>query len=653
MIIYQVGHFGYISKFLIHKYIHHPNDDVLFLIDISGFSKEALGFVFSQKLSNHVKYYCYSENQFYVKDPINILEKKVNDFFDMLLSYLRIDPYKVDAFYLGMDERGAFCTYLCHLGINYILFEQGHGLLRGDAAYQSNDPNKQSYRELLKKYRATTKDSQNCTKIICDPDKVGIYEPTPSEEIDYIKSIEKMPADVIEKLKLLYPIKYDANSSYTALLMRNNIFLKSSTCAKMPGIDDDHRYLYIYSLLLDYCNCSKNTTLLKAHPVHELSKELRKNYLNGYPYMGGNVPFELIGLYKNLKISKILSIGTSASKYVSKNTKVVEISSEYFRVYPSIHRIQAAISILKERGCTNIYINSSFWRNKLQSLLHEMNPDISFSKSSKTADSLIFDSDGDNIPPKTQLPLVICSDKTIEQELISNRFKNDMIFELRKKSRTLKGLDLIGDIDCVDYLYIENLTGPIRYSKQLQIIKAEIEIVPLGTKTIHKTPNTYQRLHDLSSKNLSNEDLLSELTNLPCYDNNYSFQKAKMIQRIGTPAAVMTYKNIIYANAVLGHIESIRELTDQLLSTPNNTDPQQIQVLFRILSKEGYIYFDKIADYNRITQSTNIRDITKNYVQSYFLGNNNALTKLELLYKTKYKSTPDILQLLTWGRDPN
>lgn len=66
-VVYHVGHYGYITRFIVHKLKYYPKDDVSFLVDTAKMPYECIEYIMGN-LSKLGKVVLYSEFIFYHKN---------------------------------------------------------------------------------------------------------------------------------------------------------------------------------------------------------------------------------------------------------------------------------------------------------------------------------------------------------------------------------------------------------------------------------------------------------------------------------------------------------------------------------------------------------------------------------------------------------
>ncbi|MCB5272407.1 MAG: hypothetical protein LHW56_11280, partial [Candidatus Cloacimonetes bacterium] len=124
-VLYHAGHYGFVSKFLIHKMSRHDNDRAIILVDCTFASPETREFLSGWKEENGsgCEIITYADRAFWDYKSIDEVRQAIIEFFDNLICKLDLSIKSVDYIYSGYDGLNAFAVYLCTQGVKYVAFD--------------------------------------------------------------------------------------------------------------------------------------------------------------------------------------------------------------------------------------------------------------------------------------------------------------------------------------------------------------------------------------------------------------------------------------------------------------------------------------------------------------------------------------------------
>lgn len=83
-VLYHIGHYGFLSKMLLHKMAYHKNDDIIFVLNLSACSEKTREFAsgWNKRNSDIGKMYGYFERAFMHGPNVHSLENEIVSSFD-------------------------------------------------------------------------------------------------------------------------------------------------------------------------------------------------------------------------------------------------------------------------------------------------------------------------------------------------------------------------------------------------------------------------------------------------------------------------------------------------------------------------------------------------------------------------------------------
>ena len=353
LILYHAGHYGVLSKFLIHKMDKHDKDRVIFLVDCTFASPETKIFLSEWEENNGsgCKVITYMDSKFWKNKTVDEVRHEVTDFFDELLYSLNIDIKKVDYIYSGFDGLNAFAAYLCIRGVKYVAFD----LLGNTVNYRLADSlydNKrvkysdtaQAYLDFLREYDVLTVRSEGVSSVLfldrskTTSDKEYIY-------FDYLNILQTLPKEKKQTLKRIYGAGNVSQSKGILVPLRSYAVVKYSGVEYDRSLSLFQRFLWTYRVVVDCFFKEEDKIILKAHPNYGLPAEVIKTFPNSL-YIGGHIPFDLLDAME-IDTSTFLSIGGSSSSF-SKVKEQIILPEIFFSASPQIFSMYSSFIISKK-----------------------------------------------------------------------------------------------------------------------------------------------------------------------------------------------------------------------------------------------------------------------------------------------------------------
>ena len=330
-VLYQVGHYGLLWKFIAHKCVYHPNDNAYFIIDCGNMSHTTFSFLMTRQNNYFGTIIPYNDlSLFCFENTVDDLKKKVISFFDSLFSKINIQPEGFISIYSGSGARNAFSAYLSLKRIPFIMCDLGVQtiLQRNRPPMIVKTPGQQIYTELMNETDASYFKNECVSGIIWFGD-----HPEQLSNSDLVVDTKQLinelnSKDLSELIKFFNLDKYSSEEESVVVSYNSSWVLTSKKIS-------NRFFHYIFKLLMDHCVVGNRNIMLKPHPNFEFDISC----LNAeYPFAScfpAYVPSELIGLSN--KISEVISTGSGFSTIVE--TKVFDFSSDIFDFILVIHKI--------------------------------------------------------------------------------------------------------------------------------------------------------------------------------------------------------------------------------------------------------------------------------------------------------------------------
>ncbi len=322
VVLYHAGHYGFLSKFLVHKIKKHDDARVVILVDCSFASPETRKFLSDWNKDNGsgCEVVMYSDKIFWNYKTVDEVEHAVIGYFDKIMLELDINLKLLECIYSGYDGLNAFAAYLCTQHIKYIAVDSLGNTLNFALAefHYDNERVKysdtaQAYLDFLKKYDVLTARSENVSSILFI-DASRTTEIKNYSNFDYLKNLNSLSPNEKKRLLKIYNLNDISLDSKGVLIpLRSYSSVKYSGIDYDPGLSPFQKLLWTYRMVVDCFYEAENTIILKAHPNYAIPKETIVTFPNS-TYLGGHIPFDLLGII-DIKRLDILSIGGSSPSF--------------------------------------------------------------------------------------------------------------------------------------------------------------------------------------------------------------------------------------------------------------------------------------------------------------------------------------------------
>ena len=350
-VIYHVGHYGFLWRFLAHKVIYHPKESALFLINEGSYSKETREFIHKQKedFSFFGKMCIFKESFQVPLTPEDDIEGKICELFDPLLSESGCDLGSCEV-YSGFDVTCAFTTYLSIREKKFTLcgmepFKIANLNRYNEMIILLGPP---AYCSVLVTHRALTWDNKFVSKVIWfkaeDDDNTRSSTPEiskPSEAIDCDALMDLMSQSHRAHILSFFNMPALDNGCSTMMICSSRwvIWIVSLT---------DREYYRIYAQIADYFLESSDGLIIKPHPNGD-SPDQWAFFFPDCPIIRGYIPSQLLRFVPNLTPRNIISTsgGGISKAYAQSTTYLTPGSLHGYNVY---HKIFIALSMIRTLG---------------------------------------------------------------------------------------------------------------------------------------------------------------------------------------------------------------------------------------------------------------------------------------------------------------
>ena len=320
-VLYHAGHYGFVSKYLIHKMSRHDNDRAIILVDCTFASPETREFLSGWKEDNGsgCEIITYADGTFWKYKAVEEVRQAIIEFFDNMMCKLDLNIKSVDYIYSGYDGLNAFAAYLCTQGVKYVAFDVLGNTTNFRLAESFYDNKRvrytntaQAYLDLMKEYDVLTARSEYVSSILFT-DVSRTTNVRDYEYFDYISDIKSLSTTNKERLRKIYQLDKISLSKGVVVPLRSYATVKYSGVEYDSNITPFQKFLWIYRVVVDCFHDSEDTIILKAHPNYALPADVVNTFPNSI-YVGGHVPFDLMEV-TGLKNLKFLSIGGTSPSF--------------------------------------------------------------------------------------------------------------------------------------------------------------------------------------------------------------------------------------------------------------------------------------------------------------------------------------------------
>ena len=223
-----------------------------------------------------------------------------------------------------------------------------------------------SYWGVLEKYRSLSANSNFVLETVFDK----IYDNTKVKHtvLNFKHLLDELTPYEKNKLVSAFIEKSDdIDGLYTLIPLVSAGPIHQSKIRKFNNsLSIKQRLLYAYRLFIDYCCKSSEKIILKSHPHFDISNDIEKTFPNVMS-LPGYLPFEFLPLIKNLRITRIINIGSSSTKFINNSDETLYVSRGYFNYYSEMNLINLSLCLSGYifGNSTNVYCSIDGWNNEL------------------------------------------------------------------------------------------------------------------------------------------------------------------------------------------------------------------------------------------------------------------------------------------------
>ena len=464
VVVYHVGHLGFLINCFLHKIYYHKESKAIFLIDTVIADKNSISNLKSvEQRFRYIGDFLYYND----RDIINNLnkseseEREIESYFDDFFKKNNIDFDNVSEFYSVFDTYNAFGVYLCLKGVYFNLIEPIHQLYQNHARYNLNKSITPKYDKVIEKYRVLSADSNFCKKIYSFDESVFDNKETICNN-STVELLKKISDDDIRKLSEAYNVQISSTDGRDLLIL-NSGWLCGANGFKFPD-----GYFYLYKKVIDFF-LPDNKLVLKPHPNTDFSIDIWKEQFPNIDIIPGFYPSILMKYINGLKIDSTISTGSSGGKGITDR----EIDFKVFQSYKLLNKCFVSLHLAKALSISGDKIYHYGMHNRfIWSMEDEFLSDSEHSEWSK----LIFDRDSftiiDNIDwnPGDFRKKMLCELSNISNNAVvvflnsNNDFSfmtKDLeivsdIYEMRIEKKRLKNNSMENTNDEVMYIFCKD-----------------------------------------------------------------------------------------------------------------------------------------------------------------------------------------------------
>ena len=303
--IYQIGHYGFFDKCIIH-YLHTNSDKkALFLIDVHITCNETKKFIEKLKQKKLPFEICsYDDSIFFSKNEKECRQKVINFFEDVLDKYGII--LEECLCYSGFDTYSAFTAYLCLKNKQYSIFDFGNNMVSVKNRFECNMDAVGGYTELMKSTQCLHIDNSNVIEIIWN---ITEYDSRGKKStiVDYEKNLKEITEKKRYEIYNIFEMPNIAPGDYCLIIMSSSWVIPNFNLTYCEFFDT-------YKIIADYVtDLTPSSIIIKQHPNFDIGEKI-KNYFKKGICLNGYFPMSLISCFEKINICTILSTGSTGSQ---------------------------------------------------------------------------------------------------------------------------------------------------------------------------------------------------------------------------------------------------------------------------------------------------------------------------------------------------
>ncbi len=343
-VVYHVGHYGFLWKFLVHKMTFFHDDRALFMIDTGTMSKSTYSFLIKSMdnllqfgdfgLFNDLTYFCNPA----IEGDLN---QYICSFFDAFLGQSKEMITADSKIYSGFDARNAFGLYLVENNLRYAICDISHYVVYPNRhIFIKTDADKR-YASAISKSKASDYTNPLVTHVIWS-DNANLPEITkPGEFIDFNALLLNLLPDDKQIIINLYGLNLSLNPNRKTTIVACN----SGGALVWKGLSKGD-YFQHYRNVISLCGCDSDNIIVKCHPNYEFTKREFEEEFPGSIPMSGYIPAEIITTLSEFKISRMITSGGNSSK--NDSIRIVDFSLDVFLYYGDTFLIYVLCALFKQ-----------------------------------------------------------------------------------------------------------------------------------------------------------------------------------------------------------------------------------------------------------------------------------------------------------------
>lgn len=357
VVLFVLNHWGGLSGMILMRLLKFADCKIVVLV-ASYVEKKALGRIADEGIVDDV--ISFDDRFLFKAKDQNALQKELIEYFDQLLNENGISLTSKVMTYIACDMSDSFGMYLQYKGLPFTIYEMSPGQFflrsRYDGAYRDGWMG-EAYYTRQKTYGLLCGEKGGCHVLMYPQSDVARAKMETDPEVfdfsDYSQLDDTSRSAIISCFDINIPI--DATVQLVLLNSRNMVNGHSIFgLAEAP---------YLFQMLVQFFGKPGMQSLIKPHPADTV--ECMQRYFPESVFLDPDFPIEFLHLFGNIRISRVVTIGSSAADKIADMTdSVVSIGWIYYKLSQYIEAIDLACKVASQmRSVRTVSTRLTEWAN--------------------------------------------------------------------------------------------------------------------------------------------------------------------------------------------------------------------------------------------------------------------------------------------------
>lgn len=379
MVIFHTDHWGALAHFIVLAVNRHSEEECIIVVQgVDQARKDILERLEKVEIFSKVIVLEWEFQGAKLENQEEISQAVLKQ-YDQIFLANNVKIKNSDIFYTVTDIYGIFRYYLILKKIKYIhvmlsdkdIYEE----YKKSEAYKRNDISK-TFMDILNYNKVFDAMSPFCNKLIAFPDteikQIYLEKQIEVEKIDLSDELEKIDTDIVNKIVFAFNITKNKINLMTNLMLSNSqAFLRIPISLGGYCAENKLEHVLLYQMLIDfYADEPIERIIIKGHPNNFL--DWRK-YFIGAMILDKDIPIEFILLFKNIKLSKVIALETTAIKKIEKRIDNCILATSHFaRYYHSLIKIYSICRLYVESKENLLLEETGIIKNFFESFINNV-----------------------------------------------------------------------------------------------------------------------------------------------------------------------------------------------------------------------------------------------------------------------------------------